>query len=117
MSRSSSAAALAAALLLCACADDPAPTLPPGQRLFHSQGCVACHGAGGEGGTLGPPLRGLASNWTRERLAAYLADPQGTVAADARLQELGRRYPMPMPPIPASLAERGELADYVLALK
>jgi mono/diheme cytochrome c family protein len=106
-------APLAIALLGCG-GEGPAP--PAGAKLFQTQGCVACHGAGGEGGALGPPLRELATHWTRERLVAYLADPAAVVAGDPRLRELGKAYMVPMPPIRAPASDRAALADYVLSL-
>lgn len=62
--------------------------------------CSACHMVGGQGGTVGPALDGVASRFTREELDAWLEDPQsvrpGTAMPnpeslgidDAQLEEL-----------------------------
>lgn len=62
--------------------------------------CSACHMVGGQGGTVGPALDGVASRYTREELDEWLHDPQsvrpGTAMPnpeslgidDAQLEEL-----------------------------
>ncbi len=89
----------------------------PGARLFAEKGCVACHGARGEGAFMGPPLRALAQNWKREELSRFFADPSSRAKADERLSALAKRYPAPMTPIVASESERLALADWVLAFE
>jgi len=104
-------------LALAACSGSDKPSGPPtGESLFATQSCVTCHRADGGGNRFGPSLRGASKNWTRESMAAYLADPQGTVAKDPRLSVLSRNYNMPMPPAQLSEEMRLMLADYVLAL-
>lgn len=61
---------------------------PPGAsgaEIYRLQNCANCHGEEREGTRRGPPLAGLRSNWSAERLAEYLADPPAMVANDARL--------------------------------
>jgi mono/diheme cytochrome c family protein len=103
--------------LLAGCGDAPKQPVSAGAKLFSAQGCVACHGSHGEGSPMGPPLRAIKTNWAREDLVRYFADPHAFVAMQPRLQELGKRYPMPMPPIKASESDRLVLAEYVLAME
>lgn len=104
-------------LALAACGGSDKPSGPPtGQSLFATQSCVTCHRKDGGGNNFGPSLRGAAENWTREKLAAYLADPQAVVAKDPRLTALSRNYNMQMPPVRLSEELRLMLADYVLGL-
>jgi ubiquinol-cytochrome c reductase cytochrome b subunit len=52
------------------------PTVVAGERLFRSLGCVGCHRAGGQGGTVGPDLSQEASRGrSREWLAQQIHDP------------------------------------------
>jgi mono/diheme cytochrome c family protein len=108
--------AAACLLLGClACGEEKTPPGPPSaEKLFVAQNCSMCHAVDGAGGKLGPPLRKLADNWTRERLAEYLSDPKALVEKDPRLKALARNYSMPMPPVRLDLEQRLRLADYVL---
>ncbi len=51
--------------------------------------CVACHSLGGQGGAVGPALDGVSQRYDRERLRAWLDDPQavkpGTAMPDLNL--------------------------------
>lgn len=105
-----------ASLALLACDSEPPPEPDdPGAALFRSQGCVTCHGRAGEGSVMGPPLRGLATNWKREDLARYLADPEAFTAKDPRLAGIASKFAMRMPRIAATQEQRLQLADHVLA--
>jgi mono/diheme cytochrome c family protein len=117
----SATASLALVLLLKGCGGgaEPVQEQPAdAAQLYRKSLCFQCHGQQGEGGALGPPLRGLREHWTRERLVAYLADPRAFVQKDPRLQVLDRRYSMPMQAF-AQLSEeqRLALADHVLGLE
>jgi ubiquinol-cytochrome c reductase cytochrome b subunit len=46
-----------------------------GRALFHSQGCVACHGQNAEGTRLAPSLIGVGSKFPGDRLLAVLRHP------------------------------------------
>ena len=110
--------ALAASVALFACGESkPEDPLAAGRRLFAGQGCMACHMSRGEGSMMGPPLRGLAANWTREAIASYLADPESVARKDERLKQVKLRYKTPMAPIKAPEAERLLIADYVLSFR
>ena len=86
----------------------------PGADLYRRQVCVTCHGAAGEGTFTGPPLRSLRQHWTRQQLAAYLADPKARIKTDPRLQKLSRQFPREMPAVSLSEEERLAIADHVL---
>jgi len=100
------------------CSDDssgPAPA--PGAKLFSAKGCVACHGAQGQGTFMGPPLQQLTEHWKREDLARFFTNPAAATESDARLKQLSRTFRTPMAPIVASESDRLALADFVLGLK
>ena len=42
--------------------------------------CVRCHNVGGEGGNVGPTLKGIASRLTREQLLQALVEPSARIA-------------------------------------
>jgi mono/diheme cytochrome c family protein len=107
-------------LLLAACSgnDTRAGSAPAGQSLFALQACATCHGDHGQGSMLAPALVGAHASWTREKLAEYLADPQGYAAKDPRLSKQGKGYMQPMPSYKLlKPEERESLADYVLGLR
>jgi mono/diheme cytochrome c family protein len=93
------------ALALASCSTEAGDGAPDGSTLFRRQGCVACHGASGQGSMLAPALNGLRANWTVEQLVEYLADPQGYAAADPRLHEQAKNYRQPMPSYKALTVE------------
>ena len=94
----------------------PPPPGASGDVIYELQNCANCHGPAREGTRLAPPLAGLASNWTRDSLAEYLADPRAAVARDARLKELDKAWSSDMGPYAnLSPAERLVLADWLLA--
>jgi mono/diheme cytochrome c family protein len=89
-----------------------------GARLFSGQGCATCHGADGAGGMLGPPLRGIAPQWTRPQLIEFLADPHAFALRSPRIAEEERRFLSPMQSFGAlPEEERAALADFVLSLR
>lgn len=66
--------------------------------IYTDQGCAVCHGDRAQGNDLGPALRELSPYFDEARLALYLKDPDGFVAANPDFAE--RRdsdYGMPMP--------------------
>lgn len=65
---------------------------------------------------MGPALSDLSANWEVEQLSAYLANPGVVLRADERLQQLGQRYIMSMPPLRTlNEADRRLLAEHLLA--
>jgi ubiquinol-cytochrome c reductase cytochrome b subunit len=44
--------------------------------IFVSSGCDACHKVNGSGGTVGPPLNGIAARHSRDWVAQHLRDPK-----------------------------------------
>lgn len=110
-------ATLALFLSLAACSPAPRlnPTLP-GAELFASSGCTSCHGSQGEGKWLGPPLRSLGQQWTREELAAYIAQPEPFLESKAHLAAIAAEFGAHMPENShLSEDERLDLGDYLLA--
>lgn len=73
------AAAIGTALTVAACNGGSGQTQSEGERLFNSQGCVACHGPGGAG-AMGPTLAGVYLDQVR------LADGSTVVADEAYLR-------------------------------
>lgn len=118
MSTTVRALILAGTAAIAGCGDAPGGgEAPSGARLFVLANCTTCHGADGAGGVLGPPLRGLEPNWTRESLAAYLADPKAGLDSNPRLKTLSLNFTMHMPPVTNFTPEQRLLiADHALAL-
>lgn len=109
--------ATGALVVAAACSSEPPPPRD-GRTLWTEVGCVNCHGLDG-GGMKGfaPTLHGKKQHWTRETLVAYIRDPQGYAAKDARLREQGRGYSLPMPKaVLPHAVEYETLADWVLAM-
>jgi mono/diheme cytochrome c family protein len=107
-----------AGLACAACSKQPERTAPPdGAALFREQNCIQCHGVDGSGTSLGPTLRGKQPFWTREKIAAYIANPPALIAHDERLKTQSGKYMLPMLAYPyLTLEQRLALADHVLAL-
>ena len=110
--------ALAAALVAAACISRrPPPEGADGPTIYEYQGCYVCHGDDGGGKSLGPALRGLSANWTREELVHFFVDPDAACEADARLAELRGRYPAAMAKYDNLTEEqRTRLAEWLLTL-
>ena len=106
------ASSIAPLVLFAACgaapgsSSSPVPTGPPaeatpeniseGQRLFNNGVCVNCHGAGGKGGTGGPPLADrtwLHGNGSYSQIVAIIKD--GFTLGDMMDSSA---YHRPMPP-------------------
>jgi mono/diheme cytochrome c family protein len=78
--------------------DAPAGDSQEGKRVFTSAGCVACHGAQGQGTSLAPQI--APPPLELPALIAYVRQPTGK-----------------MPPIPASTASDHDLANVYAFLK
>ncbi|HTR84473.1 MAG TPA: c-type cytochrome [Reyranella sp.] len=83
-----------------------------GDRLYHAQACIGCHGSDGAGTPVGPPLKADAFAWS-----------DGSVAGIASIIEKGvpkpKRYRGAMPPsggAQLSKEQLAEMAAYVWAL-
>lgn len=105
--------------LLAACSSEVEEQPPAAGLLYYRRsGCTGCHGDGGAGGMLGPPLRELGQNWTREELAGYIAEPLPFHERKPHLEALGERWSADMPSSPhLTEPERLDLADYLLSLR
>ncbi len=85
------------ALPLLSCGDDGPRTA---DRLWNDLGCINCHGPDGSGMPgFGPTLHGKKSNWTHDKLQAYLRDPVGYASKDDRLRAQAKKFMSPMPPV------------------
>lgn len=103
-------------LLLIGCAPPPAPAEEGrGASLYAAWNCKACHGESRQGSELAPSLAGVRAAWSRESLAAFLADPDAARRKAPRLQAQADRFPAPMPPFPKPEEERRALAAWLLA--
>lgn len=79
-----------------------AATIEKGRTLFLQQ-CAACHALGAD--SVGPPLGGVTTRFTPEKLTAWIRDPAKVIASgDVRANALLARYKVPMPPF-AHLSE------------
>ena len=78
----------------------------PGEAIFKTQGCSACHRIGGIGGTIGPDLSGVGRRRTKEWIEQQLRDP---ISHD----------PKSIMPSCAKLPgnDIDDLADYLVSLK
>ncbi|HEY5078639.1 MAG TPA: PQQ-dependent sugar dehydrogenase [Opitutaceae bacterium] len=87
---------LAAALALaCGALRAQDAKVPKGGALFEQQ-CAACHALAQDG--IGPPLGGVTTSQSRERLEQWIRDPARVLASgDTRAAALLRRYKAPMP--------------------
>jgi nitric oxide reductase subunit C len=81
-------------------------TPKPGEAVFKSQGCSACHMIGGVGGTVGPDLTKVGSRKDKEWIEEQLRNPK-------------THNPNSIMPSYAKLPEkdRQDLADYLSGLK
>jgi cytochrome c553 len=83
------------------------PTPPPGLNEAQLAGwqayvdlnCASCHGEKREGKRAGPPLAGLAENWSAGQLVGYLADPDAVIKANPRLAYKAEQYAIAMPAV------------------
>ena len=78
-----------------------------GRQLVAAQGCASCHVINGEGGTLGPPLDGIAERRGPAYVHSYIESPRG----------LNPNATMPafLPPLTHEQVE--DVTQYLLALR
>jgi len=87
-----------------------------GREAYEAESCGACHGATLGGSRTGPPLQGLASEFTEDELVSLLRDPARWVRDDARVARLAKRFPGRMSGLPAADEQRlRSLAAYLLS--
>jgi mono/diheme cytochrome c family protein len=92
-----------------------AETIARGRKVYETEACAACHGAGRRGSDVAPSLWNLGRHWDEDRLVAFLTDPVAYRARDTRIAEVAARYPADMPAVPTANAERiRALAHYLL---
>lgn len=88
------------AAVVAAVSGTPASRLPPPAMV--TQVCQACHAVGGVGGLVGPSFDGVGQRFDREKLDAWLKDPQAVKPGTA------------MPNLGLSDAVRAELVTWLL---
>lgn len=87
-----------------------------GQQLISTFGCTNCHGSDLAGTTMGPGLKNLSQYWGKERLLAYLRNPNDFMK-EPRFKEYKEKYPNQiMPPYGnKDIKDLGKIVDYLLA--
>lgn len=60
---------------------------------------------------MGPPLTGLAGQWTADQLASYLSDPDEVVRSNPRLAYKAEKYAIGMPKFSGKSPGYGKKAD------
>jgi len=90
--------------------DLPTPTqnAMAGASVYGEKGCIKCHGAGGEGGSIGPDLRAAAQSRTFQDLSAALWNHLPVMTR--RMDELGIQRPR------LSTRDAGDLIAYLYTL-
>jgi nitric oxide reductase subunit C len=78
----------------------------PGEALFRSEGCIACHRIEGEGGTVGPDLTKVGARRDKTWIEAQIRNPRS-------------HNPISTMPSFAKLSAKdiGDLADYLAGLR
>lgn len=89
-----------------------------GEQLAKNWGCGTCHGADLAGTKMAPPLRGLASAYSRDALINYLRNPSAYMDSD-RFRDYKEKYRNIVMPAYGNkdVKELGKLADYLLGLQ
>lgn len=94
---------------------------PDELKLWNARGCVTCHGGEARGGPLGPDLTKViplylrkfgSAESARERLAAYMLDPEGS----EKLRDDGEVFPNPMPALDKLFGGRREEAPVLAGM-
>ncbi|MBP1621228.1 MAG: Cytochrome c [Acidobacteria bacterium] len=92
-----------------------AEAIERGRRIYATEACAACHGAGRRGSDVAPSLWNLGRHWDEERMVAFLRDPVAYRAHDSRMAEVAARYPADMPAVATGDAGKlRDLAHYLL---
>ncbi len=88
------------------------------EELISRLGCVNCHGTDLSGTQMGPALKNISQNWSRDKLINYFRNPSSFMSS-GRFQEYQQRYPNTMMPSFGNIEvkELGKIADYLLKEK
>ena len=86
-----------------------------GEQLISNFGCTNCHGGELQGTPMAPALTNLSQYWGKERLLAYLRNPNDFMN-DPRFKEYRVKYPNQiMPPYGnKNIKDLGKIVDYLL---
>ncbi|MCK6604996.1 MAG: cytochrome c [Ignavibacteriaceae bacterium] len=89
-----------------------------GAQLFANFGCVNCHGAEMQGTKMGPSLAGVAKYYNREKLIAYLRNPEANMSGD-RFDQYKKDFPGGLMPSYGNRDPKdlGKIADFILSSK
>jgi cytochrome c2 len=84
-------------------------------QLISNFGCTNCHGGELQGTQMAPALTNLSQYWGKERLLAYLRNPNDFMN-DPRFKEYKEKYPNQiMPPYGnKNIKDLGKIVDYLL---
>lgn len=84
-------------------------------QLISNFGCTNCHGGELQGTQMAPALTNLSQYWSKERLLAYLRNPNDFMN-DPRFKEYKEKYPNQiMPPYGnKNIKDLGKIVDYLL---
>lgn len=85
--------------------------------IYKSALCGQCHGDDYLGTPSGPSLLNMGDYWNAENLAQFLKSPMRYSEGNRRLVEIGRRYPVLMPPTHRNDEELFALAWWLIELE
>jgi len=88
--------------------------ISPGERIYLTAGCTACHTMG-RGKFVGPDLREVRTRRDRAWLRQWLDDPPAMLARDAATRKLFQDYTIQMPKLDLRAAEIESLIDFLEA--
>lgn len=86
-----------------------------GQQLISNFGCTNCHGSNLAGTQMAPGLQNLSQLWSKERLLAYLRNPNDFMK-EPRFKEYKEKYPNQIMPSYGNkdIKDLGKIVDYLL---
>jgi len=85
--------------------------------IYRIARCGQCHGDEFEGTQSGPPLLNMGDYWNADDLALFLRSPMTYVEGNQRLINMGRNYPVIMPPTHRNDEELFALAWWLIEPK
>ena len=85
-----------------------------GKGIYQESGCGRCHGLDRTGGSMGPALKDLGSNWNRDELIRYIKSPTVFREKSPRLLALSQRFESEMPSYALDDTTLNKLIRYLL---
>ena len=86
--------------------------ISPGEKLYLTSGCSACHTLG-RGKLVGPDLVGVRTRHDRAWMREWLADPPGMLARDPATRKQFQHYTVQMPMLKLTPGDVDLLIDYL----